>query len=139
LITARLAGDQSREVFAIPGSIHSTFHKGCHHLIKQGAKLVETAQDVLEELRIDSQLTPAPEAVVPGARAARKPKSAAKANAASTPSGGLIAHIEHTPIDVDTLVVRSGLPVDQVVTELTMLELSGDIEQLAGGRWQRRG
>ena len=135
LITARLAGDQSREVFAIPGSIHSTFHKGCHHLIKQGAKLVETAQDVLEELRIDTQLAPAPEAAVPGARAARKPKSAAK----STPSDGLIAHIEHTPIDVDTLVSRSGLPVDQVVTELTMLELSGTIEQLAGGRWQRRG
>ena len=139
LITARLAGDQSREVFAIPGSIHSTFHKGCHHLIKQGAKLVETAQDVLEELRIDAQLTPAPEAAVPGARAARKPKSAAKSAAKSTPSDGLIAHIEHTPIDVDTLVSRSGLPVDQVVTELTMLELSGSIEQLAGGRWQRRG
>lgn len=135
LITARLAGDQSREVFAIPGSIHSTFHKGCHHLIKQGAKLVETAQDVLEELRIDAQLAPAPEAALPGARPARKPKSAAK----STPSDGLIAHIEHTPIDVDTLVSRSGLPVDQVVTELTMLELSGTIEQLAGGRWQRRG
>ncbi|MEQ1594430.1 MAG: DNA-processing protein DprA [Casimicrobium sp.] len=139
LITARLAGDQSREVFAIPGSIHSTFHKGCHHLIKQGAKLVETAQDVLEELRIDAQLTPAPEAAVPGARAARKPKSAAKSAAKSTPSDGLIAHIEHTPVDVDTLVSRSGLPVDQVVTELTMLELSGTIEQLAGGRWQRRG
>jgi len=138
LITARLAGDQSREVFAIPGSIHSTFHKGCHHLIKQGAKLVETADDVLEELRIDALLAPATEPVVPGARAARKPKTAAKATSATASNVGLIAHIEHTPIDVDTLVTRSGLPVEQVVTELTMLELSGTVEQLPGGRWQRR-
>ena len=120
LITARLAGDQSREVFAIPGSIHSTFHKGCHHLIKQGAKLVETAQDVLEELRIDNATLP----------------QTIAAEAAAT---GLLAHIEHDPIDVDTLVTRSGIKVDQVVTELTMLELAGRIEQLPGSRWQRRG
>ena len=120
LITARLAGDQSREVFAIPGSIHSTFHKGCHHLIKQGAKLVETAQDVLEELRIDAGNT------------------TAKADA-SVAQTGLLQHIEHDPIDVDALVARSGLAVDQVVTELTILELAGSIEQLPGSRWQRRG
>jgi DNA processing protein len=120
LITARLAGDQSREVFAIPGSIHSTFHKGCHHLIKQGAKLVETAQDVLEELRIDAG------------------DAAAKAQASAVQTG-LLQHIEHDPIDVDALVSRSGLAVDQVVTELTMLELAGSIEQLPGSRWQRRG
>jgi len=120
LITARLAGDQSREVFAIPGSIHSTFHKGCHYLIKQGAKLVETAQDVLEELRIDA-----------GDAAAK-----AQATVAQT---GLLQHIEHDPIDVDALVARSGLAVDQVVTELTMLELAGSVEQLPGNRWQRRG
>lgn len=120
LITARLAGDQSREVFAIPGSIHSTFHKGCHHLIKQGAKLVETAQDVLEELRIDTGDT------------------AAKAQASVTQTG-LLQHIEHDPVDVDTLLARSGMAVDQIVTELTMLELAGSIEQLPGSRWQRRG
>ena len=120
LITARLALDQSREVFAIPGSIHSTFHKGCHHLIKQGAKLVETAQDVLEELRIDA-----------GDTAPKVELSAVQT--------GLLQHIEHAPIDVDTLVARSGLAVDQVVTELTLLELSGSIEPLPGSRWQRRG
>ena len=120
LITARFAGEQSREVFAIPGSIHSTFHKGCHHLIKQGAKLVETAQDVLEELRIDAGVI------------------AASAQASVAPTG-LLQHIEHDPIDVDSLVARSGLAVDQVVTELTMLELAGSIEQLPGSRWQRRG
>jgi DNA processing protein len=123
LITARLAGEQGREVFAIPGSIHSTFHKGCHYLIKQGAKLVETAQDILEELRIDTG------AVAIGA---------VKANETSR-SSALLSHIEHTPIDVDTLVERSALSVDVVVTELTLLELSGQVESLAGGLWQRRG
>ena len=121
LITARLAGDQGREVFAIPGSIHSTFHKGCHHLIKQGAKLVETANDVLDELRIET--------VVPSA----------EAGAESTTTVGLLKFIEHTPIDVDTLVARSSLTIDQIVTELTMLEIDGRIESLPGGRWQRRG
>ena len=121
LITARLAGEQGREVFAIPGSIHSTFHKGCHHLIKQGAKLVETANDVLEELRLDS---------------ATLPNEVAPENAAVI---GVLKFIEHTPIDVDTLVARSTLSVDQIVTELTMLELNGRIEQLPGGCWQRRG
>ena len=121
LITARLAGEQGREVFAIPGSIHSTFHKGCHHLIKQGAKLVETANDVLDELRFE---TVAPSAEV---------------TAASTVAIGLLKFIEHTPIDVDTLVARSSLAVDQIVTELTMLEIDGRIESLPGGRWQLRG
>ena len=125
LITARLAAEQGREVFAIPGSIHSTFHKGCHHLIKQGAKLVETANDVLEELRVETL-----------------PSSNEIANQAATDAAtasALIKFIEHTPIDVDTLVSRSALTVDHVVTELTMLELDGRIEQLPGGLWQRRG
>jgi DNA processing protein len=125
LITARFAGEQGREVFAIPGSIHSTFHKGCHHLIKQGAKLVETANDVLEELRFETVAATEETATETGAR-----------KAAVT---GLLKFIEHTPIDVDTLVARSTIAVDQVVTELTMLELDGRIEQLPGGRWQRRG
>ncbi len=125
LITARLAGEQGREVFAIPGSIHSTFHKGCHHLIKQGAKLVETAQDVLEELRLGSQ----------------SPALNAGANDAATGDreSALLDHIEHAPIDIDALVTRSALPVDQVMTELTLLEIAGQVEQLPGGRWQRRG
>jgi DNA processing protein len=124
LITARLAGEQGREVFAIPGSIHSTFHKGCHYLIKQGAKLVETAQDILEELRLDAAITGNGVAL--------------KANANSVESL-VFKYVEHTPIDVDTLVERSSLSVDVVVTELTLLELSGQVESLAGGLWQRRG
>ena len=121
LITARFAGEQGREVFAIPGSIHSTFHKGCHHLIKQGAKLVETANDVLEELRLEPS-----------------PLLTATATSAAV-TQGLLQHIEHDPVDVDTLVTRSGFAVDQVVTELTMLEIVGTVEQTPGGRWQRRG
>ena len=121
LITARFAGEQGREVFAIPGSIHSTFHKGCHHLIKQGAKLVEAANDVLEELRFETV-------------------AQSDAVAAENPTAvGLLKFIDHAPIDVDTLVDRSGFAVDQIVTELTMLELDGRIESLPGGRWQRRG
>ena len=125
LITARFAGEQGREVFAIPGSIHSTFHKGCHHLIKQGAKLVETANDVLEELRFEP--------------AASATETAAQSTTETSAATGLLKFIEHAPIDVDTLVARSTMAVDQVVTELTMLELDGRIEQLPGGRWQRRG
>lgn len=124
LITARLALEQSRDVFAIPGSIHSTFHKGCHHLIKQGAKLVETAQDVLGELRIDNSAIAS---------------STVTSSAADDVVAELLKFIEHDPVDVDTLVTRSGLAVDQVVTELTLLELAGSIEQLPGSRWQRRG
>ena len=125
LITARFAGEQGREVFAIPGSIHSTFHKGCHHLIKQGAKLVETANDVLDELRLETVASS---------------NDAAPQRATENPAAfGLLKFIEHTPIDVDMLVARSAMNVEQVVTELTMLELDGSIEQLPGGRWQRRG
>lgn len=122
LITARLAAEQGRDVFAIPGSIHSTFHKGCHYLIKQGAKLVESANDVLEELGLESSTT--------SERSEKYKQSSA--------DEGLLAHIEHEPIDVDTLVARSGVSVENVVTELTMLELAGRIESLAGGLWQRR-
>ncbi len=120
LITARLATDQGREVFAIPGSIHSPLAKGCHALIKQGAKLVESAQDVLEELGWSQ---PVQQVVTPQADAANRHP--------------LLAHVGFDPVDFDTLQHRSGLAIDQLNTALTDLELSGLVESLPGGRWQR--
>lgn len=120
LITARLAADQGREVFAIPGSIHSPLAKGCHALIKQGAKLVESAQDVLEELGL-AERTPSPAAALTDADEAHP----------------LLTHLGFDPVDIDTLQQRSGLAIDVLNTALTDLELAGLIEGLPGGRWQR--
>lgn len=119
LITARFAAEQGREVFAIPGSIHSPLSKGCHALIKQGAKLVESAQDILEEL--------------PGA-----PLTALPAPARSPESGhSLLQHMGHDPVDIDTLAARSGLTSDSVCAMLLQMELEGAVASLAGGRYQR--
>ena len=117
LITARFAADQGREVFAIPGSIHSPLSKGCHALIKQGAKLVESAQDVLEELGIaDRPATRAPESVA---------------------GDGLLEKMGFDPCDIDELIGRSGLPVEVVSATLLKLELDGKIAGLPGGLYQR--
>jgi DNA processing protein len=124
LTTARHAGDQGREVFAIPGSIHSPLAKGCHKLIREGAKLVETAEHVLEELGI------------PPARPHLQPaRTAAAAAAAESP---LLAALAGDPADVDTLVARTGWSADAVLAELTALELAGIVAALPGARWQRR-
>lgn len=121
LITARLAAEQGREVFAVPGSIHSPFSKGCHALIKSGAKLVESADDVLSELS--------------GFRATGQADvaSAAPAEAAS----GLLASMGHDPVDVDALCERAGMSAEQVSSELLRLELDGRVTALPGGLFQR--
>ena len=123
LITARLASEQGREVFAIPGSIHSPHAKGCHRLIKQGAKLVESAQDVLEEL---GDFKPA--AVV---------KHAANPAASDPDSLALLVKLGHDPCSVDALCERSGLTPDRVCSMLLKLELEGSVASLPGGRYQR--
>jgi DNA processing protein len=121
LITARSAADQGREVFAIPGSIHSPLSKGCHALIKSGAKLVESAEDVLAEL---------PRFTCSG--------FASTAQAApATPDAGLLAVMGHDPVDVDSLCTRAGLSPDQVSSELLRLELDGRVTALPGGLYQR--
>jgi DNA processing protein len=117
LITARLAAEQGREVFAIPGSIHSPHAKGCHALIKQGAKLVESAQDLLQELGMKGFAAP-PEA----------------ANPAVT---GLLAHLGYDPCNIDTLCARSGLTADAVSAMLLLLEIEGKVASLPGGLYQR--
>jgi DNA processing protein len=124
LITARFAAEQGREVFAIPGSIHSPFSKGCHRLIKEGAKLVETAQDVLEELG----LTPA------GASARALTSSAP---VAAGDAARVLAALGHDPVDVDLLAERTGLDASAIAVALVELELAGQVAPLPGGAFQR--
>ncbi|MGB9094630.1 MAG: DNA-processing protein DprA [Gallionella sp.] len=118
LITARLALEQGREVFAIPGSIHAPQSKGCHALLKQGAKLAETAQDILEEL--GGQLV-----------AAAPPENPEEM------SSTLLDHLGYDPVDVDTLCARSGLTIAELSAMLLTLELEGRISALPGGLYQR--
>jgi len=122
LITARAAADQGREVFALPGSIHSPLSKGCHALIKQGAKLVESAEDVLAELTAFRRTGYA------STHAAAEPPA---------PPEALLAHMGFDPVDLDSLCVRAGLPAERVSAELLRLELAGRIAALPGGLYQR--
>jgi len=144
LITARHAMEQGREVFAIPGSIHNPVARGCHRLIRNGAKLVETAADIvdelgglLESLRIDEAATSRELAANPlisnGQGAA---DSAAEMDA---DYARLLACLAWDPVDVDTLVARSGLTIGEVSSMLLMLELQGSVRALSGGRYQRAG
>ncbi len=126
LITARAAAEQGREVFAVPGSIHSPLSKGCHALIKSGAKLAESAEDVLAELTAFRRTGFA---------------STRAAAGAAAPAGGaeeaLLAHMGFDPVDVDSLCARAGLPAERVSAELLRLELAGRVAALPGGLYQR--
>lgn len=121
LITARLALEQGREVFAIPGSIHAPQSKGCHALLKQGAKLVETAQDILEELNGMLVST----------------SSIALSPDIQGPSVALLDQLGFDPVDVDTLSARCGLTIAELSAMLLSLELEGRISTLPGGLYQR--
>ena len=129
LITARLASEQGKDVFAIPGSIHSPQSRGCHALIKQGAKLVEVAQDVLEELNL------------PGAGLARSGASQTEAGAdadATQPSDDpLIAALGFDAVSLDALQARTGLDTARLQAQLLELELGGQVARLPGGLFQR--
>lgn len=129
LITARTALEQGREVFAIPGSIHSSVAKGCHQLIKQGARLVETADDVLEELGTwwSMQEAPAPEV----ARPVEKPDLDSREIAVFEALG-------YDPQSTDALSLATGLPADQLMQSLLLLELEG-LACSAPGGYLRRG
>jgi len=121
LITARLAGEQGREVFAIPGSIHSPQSRGCHKLIKQGAKLVETAQDVLEELSWNTASRVASSEIVDDLGKSIE----------------LLTMMGFDPCGLDELVERSGLTANSLSVMLLHLELDGRVASLPGGRYQR--
>ena len=114
LITARLAAEQGREVFALPGSIHNPLARGCHELIRQGAKLVETAADILAELR---------------------PLTKHMLETVDDDYGELRKHLSFDPIGIDELARQSGLTIDQLSSMLLILELHGEVESLSGGRY----
>jgi DNA processing protein len=135
LITARQALDLGKEVFAIPGSIHNPQSKGCHHLIKQGAKLVESAQDVIEELPIkpSDQLT---NTMISGAlRADSMPANSSKSSK-NTIDNPLLEALGHDPISLDQLIDRTGIPAAQLQVQLLELELLGEVARLPGGLFQ---
>lgn len=127
LITARLAGEQGREVFAIPGSIHSPQARGCHHLLRQGAKLVETARDVLEELGESAGPAATPAAVA----------SPAIGPIASDTGARILDLAGFDPVSFDELAGRAGLTADALSVILLRLELDGRVSSLPGGRYQR--
>ena len=127
LITARLASEQGREVFAIPGSIHNPLSRGCHQLIRQGAKLVESSADIVEEL-----------AALLGTLTA-----AAESDTGTPPETGelddeyiqLLDHIGYDPLQADLIIERSGLPPETVSSMLLLLELEGYVSSLTGGQY----
>jgi DNA processing protein len=124
LITARLAAEQGREVFAIPGSIHAPQSRGCHALIRQGAKLVESAQDILEDLRINE----------PTAQATLEP-----IDDPLTDPDGLLQAMGFDPVSLDALQARTGLDTATLQARLLELELQDAVARLPGGLLQRLG
>lgn len=123
LITARLAAEQGRDVFAMPGSIHSALSKGCHRLIKQGAKLVESAADVLEEL---------------GPRLRQQPsRPRGDAPASGIPGDPVLDALATGPLGLDQLSERLGLTVGALSVRLLSAEMSGQVARLPGGLYQR--
>ncbi|MGB4116796.1 MAG: DNA-processing protein DprA [Polaromonas sp.] len=123
LITARLASEQGKDVFAIPGSIHSPQSRGCHYLIKQGAKLVETAQDVMEELRIPlASVAPLLDDDVEPAEG----------------DSSFLSALGFDIVSLDALQARTGLPTPELQAKLLGLELDGFVTRLPGGLFQRQ-
>jgi len=132
LITAKLALEQGREVFAVPGSINNPQAKGCHQLIRNGAKLVESGQDILEELTGILQLS----LQLASDNANTQSVGQAEKNAEAS-EFKILQWVEYEPIGIDELVVLSKMPVSQIQTELLMLELNGTVEAMSAGRWRR--
>ena len=122
LITARLASEAGRDVFAIPGSIHSPQSRGCHALIKQGAKLVDSAQDVLDELPWHVSATTS---------------TADSSTETEEDSDPLLQALGFDPVNLDALVARTGWPAAQLSAHLLELELAGEVARLPGQLFQR--
>ena len=127
LITARLASEQGREVFALPGSIHNPLARGCHKLIQQGAKLVETADDIVAEIAplAGHMLQTAVESTINDSPSATS----------DSDYRALKESLSFDPMGADQLAENSGLTIDQVSSMLLILELEGEVESLPGGRY----
>jgi DNA processing protein len=132
LITARLALEAGREVFAVPGSIHAPQSKGCHQLIKQGAKLVETAQDIVEELQGPRQPS------LPLLDAETEDLGSAHTSQASADNALLAQALGSDPVTLDALMARTGWGAPELSAHLLDLELGGQVARLPGGLYQRR-
>ncbi len=126
LITARLAAEQGREVFAIPGSIHSPMARGCHRLIKDGARLVEEVNDVLAELRIAPLAGNAPAA-----------RASSLATALPAAQADVLEALGHDPVPLDLLAERTQRSAGELTALLLELELAQHVERLPGNRYQR--
>jgi DNA processing protein len=148
LVTARFAGEQGREVFAVPGSIHNPMARGCHHLIRQGAKLVESARDVLSELAplIQGDAAQLHSAIANTQLA--KPKRRTMASPAPTQSALPLAPVDaetarfldqmgYDPVSIDRLVDLTGMSIAALSAQLLTLELDGIVDKLSGARYQR--
>jgi DNA processing protein len=127
LITARQAAEQGKEVFAIPGSIHSPQSRGCHTLLKEGAKLVESAQDVLEELRGPKGMRATP---------GEAPDSDAP-DSEDAEHDALLTAVGFDPVSLDALVARTGMAPAHLQAKLLEYELQGELARLPGGLFQR--
>ena len=127
LITARMALEQGAEVMAIPGSIHSPQSRGCHALIKQGAKLVESAQDVLEEMNL---------AAPDSSDGLARTRTEADAGSESAEEV-LLAALGHDPVGLDALQARVGMSASELQVGLMTLELEGRLARLPGGLYQQ--
>ena len=131
LITARLAGEQGREVMAVPGSIHNALARGCHRLIKDGAALIESPEDVLATIGFREL------AAVSGSAANTPPGARKTSSELDSAEEMLLNALGFEPADLDRLVERTGFTAHSVASMLLMLELEGRIESLTGGRYSR--
>ena len=135
LITARLASEQGREVFSIPGSIHNPLAKGCHQLIRQGAKLVETAQDILEEMSAVIDLSDVDQSILEQS----SNTDTTETNNIESEHQILLDKMGYDPIPIDKLVVSTGFKAESIAAMLLILELQNQVSSNGGGTYTRIG